>query len=289
MALSRISAIQCLLLAAFLLQACGREPASEAMAATAAETRIVALSPHIVELVYAAGAGDSLVGAVEFSDYPVAAQDIPRVGDSFRIDYERLAQLNPSVILVWEAGNPPEVVNQLNNLGYRVLKLKSAGIAEIAADLRRIGELAGTAGQASTAARNMLEEMEALRDSRRQAPPLAVFFQISAEPYYSVSGDHVISEIIELCGGRNVFAGLTGLALPVSEESVIAANPDVILAARHNDDSGWKQAWQKWTGMTAVRNDSLYTIDRDLISRSGPRIVAGAKLVCAALDSARNQ
>lgn len=249
--------------------------------------RIVSLAPNITELVYAAGAGHRLVGTVEYSDYPPAALEIPRVGDAFRLDFERIRLLEPDLVLAWRSGTSAQVLGRLESLGYRVVVLETGTVDAIAAELIRLGSLAGSEPEARVAATDLLAARDRLRSDYAGRPVVRVFFQLSGEPYFSISADHVISDVIELCGGANIFADLPGIALPVDTESVVIADPDAILAAVDHDDDAWKLPWHAWENLKAVRNNSLFGIDRDLISRAGPRVIEAAKQVCEAIDTAR--
>jgi iron complex transport system substrate-binding protein len=249
--------------------------------------RIVSLAPHLTELAYAAGAGDKLVGTVEYSDFPLEAGRLPRIGDAFRIDYEQVALLEPDLVLAWGSGTPAEIIAKLTALGYRVIELEPGSIESIAAELRQIGTLAGTSDIAERSALLLLNRSTALQHRYAGKEPRRVFFQISAEPLYTVSGSHVISEIIEDCGGINVFAAAANIAPAVSKEAIVAAKPDVILAATSPGDDDWADVWRSWQQIPAVRDGHLFGIDRDLISRSGPRIVDGALQVCEALEKSR--
>ncbi len=273
-------------LIAVILIAC-EQPPVEPLPTAVAAIRIVSLSPHLTELTFAAGAGQQLVGVVEFSDYPAAAADIPRIGDAFRVDYEAISLLHPDVVLAWQSGTPREIIERLRSLGYRVVELHAGQLEDIVEQLLAIGRLAGTESTAQIAAANLQAQIVTLRARNRDKPSVSVFFQISSEPLFSITGAHVISDIIKLCGGRNVFAELSGIAPPVSVEAVAAADPDIIMATGGHGDSNWMERWQRLAQLKAVERKQLYTIDRDLISRSGPRIVEGAVEICAAMNKAR--
>jgi len=274
------------LLSAFLL-ACGQHDPEPAIAVDGAAERIVALSPHLTELTFAAGAGPRLVGVVDYSDYPAAAAEIPRIGDAFRIDYEAIALLNPDLVLAWRGGTSRETIERLQSLGYRMVELNTGRLEDIIEQLLTIGRLAGTESTAQVAATDLENAIEMLRIRNRDKLPVSVFFQISSEPLFTVTGKHVISDIIELCGGRNVFAALSGVAPSVDAEAVVAANPDIIIATGKQGDSVWMDRWRRLAQLTAVQRDHLYTVDRDLVSRSGPRIIDGAAEICAVMDKAR--
>ena len=276
------------LLAAILLVSCAQPEPDRQPGDHGPATRIIALTPHIAELVYGAGAGDRLVGVVEFSDWPAAALELQSVGNAFRIDYEMISVLQPDLVLAWQAGNPPEMIERLQGLGYRVVQLKSQGLDSVADDLELIGLLAGTSAVANEAAADIREQVRQLRSVSYGGDPVSVFWQISADPWFTVTGKHVINEIIETCGGRNIFVDAAGLAPAVSLEAIIAARPEAIIASMPPEDDGWKEAWQRWDAVPAVRDGHLYSVNPDYISRSGPRIVDGARQVCAALADARS-
>lgn len=275
-----------------LLSACDQTTTAPSSAGSKGPAqRIVSLSPHITELVFAAGAGEQLVGVVEYSDYPPAAASLPRVGDSARVDYETLALLQPDLVLGWESGNPVEIIERIRELGYRVILVEPEVLDSVAVQLETIGELAGTSNIADKRAAQLRKRIEKLSAMGDEEETLTVFWQISADPYFTVTGKHVISEIIELCGGQNIFADLPGLAPSVTLESVLTAQPDVIIAsvspAQEDLNQAWKDKWVRWPELRAVKNRRLYSVNSDLVSRAGPRLVDGANQVCAAMQAAR--
>ena len=265
---------------------------SPALAApTAAESehpaarRIVTLAPHLAELVHAAGAGERLVGASEWSDYPPGVEALPRVGSAFQVDLERLAALSPDLVLGWEGGNPARVLEQLAQHGYRVVALPGETLDDVAAQIERIGELAGTGARAAQSAARYRAELAALRLAQAGKPALGVFYQVSWRPLYTVGGRQVISQVIELCGGRNVFGDQAAMAPAIGLEAVIARQPEVILGTGPAEDL--RQQWQRWPGIPAVAGGHVYTLPGDLLARPSPRILEGARALCAALDRAR--
>lgn len=259
---------------------------SVTLGAPADGPRIVVLSPHLAELVFDAGAGAALVGAVEYTDFPEAAREVPRVGDAFRIDRERVAGLAPTLILAWGGGTPRQVIQQLRDDGYRVEVIESDTLEAVAAALRQIGELAGTSETARARADAYLKNLAALRVRYEGRRRIRVFFQIAERPLYTVTGEQTIGQLVELCGGANVFRDLPGLAPAVSMESVVAADPEVMLAT--GDGSGEPlAAWRRFPGISAVRNDQLYTVNEDHVSRATLRLLEGAREVCARLEQSR--
>ncbi len=274
--------------AAVFLVACDRADEHKPAAESRTTERIVSLAPHITELVFAAGAGEYLVGVDKFSDFPPAVADVPRIGDAFRVDYEALSLLQPDLVLAWKSGTPVELIQRLRELGYRVVELESGSLYSIADQVQQLGELAGTSAVAKQAADRLRERIVKLGNQAGENERLSVFWQISADPHFTVTGRHVINNIIELCGGRNIFADVPGLAPAVTLEAILAARPDVIMASVSPTDETWKVPWLRWSELPAVRHERLYGVDRDLISRPGPRIIDGAVQVCAALEAARS-
>jgi iron complex transport system substrate-binding protein len=259
--------------------------AAAAAAPPAPAQRIVVLAPHLAELVYAAGAGERLVGAVAWTDYPPEAADLPRIGDAFRLDLEALAVLRPDLVLAWKGGNPDHMLEQLEQRGYRVVRLAPQRLDDVASHLLEIGRLTGTPEPARRAAeryRNGLDELRREHSGKRE---LRVFYQVSWRPLYTVGGSQLITEVMALCGGRNIFAELGELAPAVGMEAVIARDPEVILTSDVQQDE--LAEWRPWPGVTAVARGHLYSVNGDLLVRAAPRILQGIREICARLDDAR--
>ncbi len=275
--------------AAILLAACiQKAPVPKAIDQPA--QRIVALSPHLTELAFAAGAGAKLVGAVEFSNHPVEALDLPRVGDAFRLDLEALAAVKPDLILGWPSGNSPTALARLRRLGYRVAEMEPRQLADVADQVEAIGRLAGTEPEAQKAALAFRSGLLALRTRYRHSRPGRVFYQIAPQPLITVNREHFIGQAIGLCGGQNIFADIPGLTPIVSVEAVVTGAPEVIVAsdftrgAGNPTDGSPLDRWRSWTSVPAVARNRLFTIDPDLMSVPGPRLLAGITRLCAALN-----
>ena len=250
--------------------------------------RIVSLAPSLTELAYAAGAGDAMVGTVEYSDYPAAARALPRVGDAWSVDAEAVLALRPDLVLAWPSGTPAGTVSRLRSLGVHVVEIPTFRLADVATALRSVGHIAGTGVVAEEAAQRYEAGIRDLRASHAGARRVGVFVEIDDEPLYTVNGRHVISEVVELCGGSNVFADLPQLAPPVAIEAVLARDPEVILST---DDTvaDPAAAWRRWPQLRAVRAGTVYSLPADLVARATPRLPAGAERTCAALDDARRR
>jgi iron complex transport system substrate-binding protein len=259
------------------------------MPAGAAERlRMVSLAPSLTEIAYAAGAGPALVGTVEYSDYPVEARRVPRVGDGWSVDVERVMALRPDVVLAWSSGTPQATIERLEAVGLRVVSVPTFRLADVPAALRLVGRLAGTPALAEQAARRFLDEVDRLRRQHAGSSVLTVFIQIDDQPLFTVGGRHVLSEVVELCGGRNVFADLAQVAPQVDVEAVLARDPQVILST---DDTVADPAamWRRWPQLRSVRAATIYPLPSDLVARATPRLAQGVAATCRALDDARRR
>lgn len=255
---------------------------------TAPARRIISLAPHITELLFAAGAGDRVVGNVEYGDYPPAARAVPKVGGYSRLDLEAIVALKPDLVIGWETGNAPAAVARLRTMGLSVYLSQPNRMEDIAGELERIGKLAGTEVAANAAATAFRERYARLAARYGERPSVDVFYQIWKQPLMTVNGKQIISDAIRLCGGRNVFAALPILAPTVTVEAVIAANPEVIVASGMGDSRPeWLDDWRRWSTLAAVTGDNLYFIPPDLIQRHTPRILDGAEKLCTHLETVR--
>ena len=251
-------------------------------------TRVVSLAPHMTEVAFAAGAGKQLVGAVTYSDYPEAAKAIPRVGSYDNVSYETLVALNPDLVLAWRSGNGDEIIARLESLGLKVYVDEPKTLEDVARSLREVGRLTGNEKTADLAAQAFMQQLSQLRETYSAQQQVSVYYQIWDEPLLTLNGDHLISDVVRLCGGRNVFADAMPLVSRISVESVIRADPQVIIASGMDKARPeWLDAWRKWTSMTAVRNEQLYFVPPDVLQRNSPRIIDGAALLCEQLQKAR--
>lgn len=254
----------------------------------AAPQRIVSLAPHLTELLFTAGVGDRVVGTVEFSDYPEQARKITRIGDSQSVDFERLLALHPDIVLAWQSGTPKSIVERIEKLGLHVISLDAFRIEDVSALLLKIGEAVGASTVAAQAAAQYAAQIQTLRQEYAGRAPLRVFIQVDDQPLYTVNGRQMISQVVELCGGRNVFATLPSLAATVGLEAVIATDPQVILST---DDTAPdpRQQWHSWPQLSAVKAGNVYTVNAGNVARATLRLVRGAREVCDTLDQARGK
>lgn len=252
--------------------------------------RIISLAPHITESLFAAGAGNKVVGVVAYSDYPAAAKKITRIGGYPTADLEKIISLKPDLVIFWPSGNNLKQIETLSTFGIKVYMSEPHYPADIAKTVQRFGILAGTSEIAEKSANEFIRHYESLKKSYSKKEKVKVFYQIWNKPLMTINGKHLISNIIDLCGGTNVFADLQTLTPKISVEAVIASQAEVIAAGGMGEKTiEWSAEWKSWPQLPAVKNGHIYFIDPDILQRVGPRILLGADELCMMLDKARNQ
>ena len=249
--------------------------------------RVVTLAPHLAELMFDLGAGDLLVGVSAYTDYPEQARSLPVVSDAFVVDRERLAVLDPDLLLAWKSGTPVHVVDQLRRAGYRVEVIETRGLADVAAALERLGDLTGRVDASRQVAARYLDDIDKFAQSHRGSEPIRVFYQISQRPLYSVNREHYISELVGICGGSNIFADIGELAPLVDVEAVIDRDPEAMLAGEDSRREAF-EVWDRWPHIAANRYGNRFFMPAEEIGRPTTRLVAAAAAVCEALDRARD-
>lgn len=252
--------------------------------------RIVSLAPHVTEILFAAGAGPHIVGVVSYSDYPDEALRIPGMGSYDNLDIERILAAKPDLIVAWQSGNSTAQVARLKGLGLAIYLSEPRNIEDVPRDIERLGELAGTSRTAKQTAAMFRERHARLRRRYADRPVVSVFYQIWNQPLMTVNGEHLISQVIRLCGGQNVFSDLAVLAPVTDIEAVLAVNPEAIVAGGMNEKTpAWLEDWNRYPSLLAAKSDNLFFIPPNLLQRNGPRILDGAERLCQSLEQARTK
>jgi iron complex transport system substrate-binding protein len=251
--------------------------------------RIISLSPNTTEILFHIGAGEKIVGADEYSNYPQAANKIVRVNNHAAANYELIVSLKPDLVIAWQSGNGEKIISRIRELNIPVFVVETASLEDIPNLYRRLGRLSGPVSQANIQAEKFSKGLNQLRETYGSRRHIPVFYQIWDEPLMTLNGDHMVTDMIELCGGVNVFADAAALVPYVNIESVVAANPQIIISggSKKSDllDSGF---WRNWSGISAVKNQHLYAIPSDLLQRHSDRILEGTGLMCKYIDLVRS-
>ncbi len=252
--------------------------------------RVISLAPHVTELLFAAGGGARIVGAMNYSDYPEAAKKIPLVGSNSQLDMERVIALKPDLLVVWQSGNTARQLEQLRQLKVPVFYSEPQKLEQVAESLVRLGQLLGTEASAQQAAAAFRIRIADLRARYGKRAPVRVFYQIWDKPLYTLNGKHIVSDAIALCGGENIFGKLHVKAPEVSLEAVIQEDPEVIFGGeRHDPQDAGLNIWKPYQGMLAVKRGNLFNLGGELLTRAGPRMAEGAAEMCQKLELARQR
>jgi iron complex transport system substrate-binding protein len=247
---------------------------------------IITLAPNLTELVYAAGAGERLAGVARYSDYPPEARRLPVVSDAVQFDIERMVALRADVVLAWQGGTPPEAIARIERAGLKVFVAGAAGLEDIARNITAIAQLAGTTSSGLIARTAFDADLRALRARRSTGAPVRVFYEIWGRPLMTVNNAHLISEIIGLCGGINVFGDQNPLTPEVSREALLAVRPDIVLGGSSTDTAATFAA--RWAALPPPLNLlPARHLPADMMQRPTPRILEGARQLCAHLDGVR--
>lgn len=248
--------------------------------------RIVSLAPGATAMLFAAGAGAQVVGTSRYSDEPPEAQRIERVGDAVNFDLERILSLHPDVVIVWGGGTSEPQIDKIQRVGLPVYRHRIRRLADIPDSLRRLGALAGTQRSAEAAASLYARRIDDLAQRYAHTEAGSVLIQVWDRPIYTVGGSEPLSDVVHLCGYHNVYGDLKDPGPAVSLESVLARNPDVILAVASDQDSAaaWLSRWRAYPSLKAVRGQRLVPWIDPRLSRLGPSMLDAAEALCAALN-----
>lgn len=252
--------------------------------------RVISMAPHVTELLFAAGGGKRIVGAINYSDFPAEAKGIPTIGSNSQLDMERVIALKPDLVIVWDSGTTARQAQQLASLGVPVFRSEPRRFEQVASSIVRFGQLLGTEAVAARAAAAYRDDIARLQQRYGSQPQVAVFYQVWDRPIYTLNGNQIVSDAIRTCGGRNVFAGLQAVAPEVSVEAVIAQDPEAIVGDMpHGQEDAGIAIWKPYRAITAVKRGNLFTVNGELLTRPGPRTVQGAAELCEKLEQARQR
>ena len=249
--------------------------------------RIISLAPHTTELLFAAGAGKSIVAVTAWSDYPPQAKNIPSVGSATELDVERIIKLQPDLVVAWKNGNKPRQIAHLRKFGIQVFESDPKTLDEIANSIKKLSMLAGTEKIGEQQALAFQQKIQVLKNKYQHAAEVRYFYQIWQKPLMTLNGEHLISQALKICGGKNIFSELVPTAPTVNSESVIQNNPEVIFMS--SEEKNANSLWQSFPNMMAVSRNNLFTFNGSIMNRAGPRMAEATEQLCEKLELARQR
>jgi vitamin B12 transport system substrate-binding protein len=258
--------------------------------------RIIALSPHSVELLYALGVGDRVIGTTDFADYPEAAKKIERVGGYHGIQTERILELEPDLIVAWEGGNKTEDLNMLETLKLPVYRSETKRLRQITEEIKALGILTGTEKKAASLIEEFHKNIDSLQEANKEKEKVRFFYQLWSVPLRTISTGSWINEMLVICGGQNIIND-PNLDYPqISLETVLLEEPQAIIIPAnhgHDDQSNGKTGtgldWNKWPEIPAVKNNHIFKINGDILHRFSLRVVEATQILCKTFDNVRKQ
>jgi vitamin B12 transport system substrate-binding protein len=240
-----------------------------------ANLRVVSLAPSLSEIVVELDSADLLVGVLDAGERPAAIASVASVGRYGQLDMEQLLSLKPDLLLLWPGSVGPAQRDQLKRLGIPTFVAEPHSLDQLSTQIEAIATQLGRPERGLKLATDLRQTLTDLRQRYHREVPLRVFYQVWDTPLYTVGGGQIISDALEVCGARNVFADLSLPAPQVSIEAVLQRDPEVILAG----DQAQLNAWKSWPQVAAVKQGKLLLVtDKGLERPSGQMISATAKL-----------
>lgn len=245
--------------------------------------RVVSLAPSITEIIYALGREDRLKGATLYSDFPLPAEKLPKVGSYVHLDLERIVALNPDLCIAVKDGNPKATVDRLNAFGIPVYAVNPVDLDSVINAVYQIGDLLNAKEKADDLAREMTSRIKRVDNlvSQSELRP-KVFFQIGISPIVTVGENTFLNELIVRAGGINLGRGGSSAYPRFSREEVLCMNPDIIIItsmARAELFERVKKQWASWPQLSAVQKNQIYIVDSNILDRPTPRMVDGLKML----------
>ena len=245
--------------------------------------RIISLTPHLTELLFAIGAGAQVVATDDASDWPPQVKTLPHVANYQSINLESLLAMKPDLVVIW-SGYPRQMIDSLTALRIPLLVVDSRKLTDLPRDLRLLGKQSGHQAQADRVAQQSETRFAALRQRYQARKPVRLFYQLWSPPLTTVAKGSWIQEAIELCGGENAFVSAATAYPQISEEAVLVSAPQLIISTQGADSLS---RWRRWPQLPAVAHNQLQLSNPDRLHRLTPRTLDGIEELCQLIDQAR--
>lgn len=254
--------------------------------------RIVTLAPHVTDMLVALGAGKQIVGVSDDHEtrgaYAHSLSGYPVVADAAALNYEKILALKPDLVITWGSGTPRAWIAQLRRIGLPVFVLEARKLPDIGRQIQQLGLLTGHETLAAQQQATYDAELKALQQRYSAGRRLHYFYQVWAQPLYSLGSDHLISQGLALCGADNIVPAGPVMAPLINPEFVLTSDPDVILFGKV-DAAGSQAYWTRFGRLRAVRQQHLLAVDDRRLTRPGPDMVSALEPVCRQLSLWRQE
>ena len=249
---------------------------------------IIALAPHIVEMLYDVGAGGQIIGTTAFADYPEQAKAIPRIGNYVRLQLERVIELQPDLIIAWRSGNPSDDLARLEQLGFNVVYSQPHTFADIAKEIRSFAKLTGHSEQGEQVAHKFEQELAQITKAYQDKTKITGFYELWSRPLTTVAKGSWPQQFLNICQVHNPFKPVLTPYPQISIEQVLPASVQLIiqpLSVNQKEREGFN--WQDWPIIPAVANKQIIRPDADAMHRMSIRSLTALKDLCASIDKTR--
>lgn len=240
--------------------------------------RIISLAPSITEILFALGVRQEIIGVTNFCDYPEDVTTKPRIGGFVNPDVEKIVSLKPDLVVAIADGNRWDTIERLSDLGLPIYTVDPKGFDGVIRTIRNIGEIIGKGEEARTLIRRMMEKREKVVTLTRSLHRPAVFFQVGDAPVITVGKGTLANDLIRLAGGRSISENEPLSYPPYSIETILSKAPEIIIFSAMDNRKNYSdliRRWQTWKSIPAVKSNSIFVIDSNLVDRPAPRIVEG--------------
>ena len=253
-----------------------------------AKPSIIALAPHIVEMLYDVGAGEQIIGTTAHADYPEQAKKIPRIGNYVRLQIERVIELQPDLIIAWKSGNPSDDLARLKQLGFTIVYSQPNSFKDIAKEMRQFAQLTGHTQQGEQVAKKFEKELAHITKLYKNKTEITGFYELWSRPLTTVAKDSWPQQFLNICKVNNPFEHVLTPYPQISVEQVLPASVQLIiqpLSINQKEREGFN--WQDWPIIPAVANKQIIQPDADAVHRMTLRSLKALKDLCLDIDHTR--
>ena len=243
--------------------------------------RIISLSPSATEILFAIGAQNQIAARSDFCDFPENAKNIPSVGgfDGKTLSIEKILSFSPDFVYLTNGMHNYLIpFLQKHNIAYYISVADS--IQTVLQEITEIGKITEHQLQAQKLCNQIKQDLQKIAEQNKSKPKVTVYWEVWTPPYMSAGKNSFINEIITYAGGINIFSDIEQPYPVVSEEAILMRNPQIIIIP--NSTVGGTAAItsrKNWQNISAVKNNKIYSVDTNIISRPGPRISQAIELI----------
>ena len=265
-----------------------RHPPRTTITPASGPARIVSLSPDLTEILFSLGLNDKIAAVTTCSDFPPQAKDKPKVGTFWQPDIEAIIAQRPDLVITLGFEQQRSLAERLRRLGYNCLTLDIDTIEQLFDAIKTIGEVTGRTEEADRLAADIQDNLAALAQKVSAEKKTTVLWAVQREPLRVAGRDTFVNRFLEMAGGENAIGGTLQKYPPIGSEQILSSGAEVIIEPVMGGDAdsqrqSAREFWGRYPDLPAVKNDRIYIINGDTVSRLGPRVYDGVELIARCL------